>query len=295
MRSDLMKSPRTGEDITNHEYHHGEEWGPLISSTRFKAFYESPAAFRWPLPFTESSATDLGTAAHSAILDPDKIDDLVVLPDIPFRSTADKDLWRLWLSDFGADHDAIKNLKVKDDFIGLARNTASIAGKSVVSEDQLQSVRAMSISVLESSDACDALAGGLCEMSFRSGSFKARPDCISGALLSDLKTTGKFDRFNWQAYDLKYPSSLAWYERVLRECHVSIGAWAWIVVESNPYRLAADGIARHRVKVVVASEELCMESREALDDALTTYQSCVVSGEWPSAVIAIEELQSRGY
>lgn len=290
-----MKSPSCGEVISNHEYHHGRDWGHLVSSTQFKRIYESPAAFKWPLPFTEGPATDLGTATHSAVLEPDKMSELIVLPDLPCRSNADKDDWRRWLDNFGANQAEIEAARLKDDFVNLARTTANRCGKSIVSMSQLETTKAMSVSVLECQHAVEALTGGSCELSFRAYGRKARPDCMSGGLLSDLKTCARFDHFGYQARDLKYPSSLAWYDHVLSDCGVNVFSWAWIVVESAPYRLASDGIARHRVKIVVASEELKMQAQEELEDAITTYKSCVASGEWPSKEIPVEELQPTRY
>lgn len=283
-----MKSPKTGEQISNHEYHHGREWGPLISSTRFKAMYTDPAAFRWPLPQKGSAALDAGTAAHTAILDPERMDDLLLLPDIGFRSNADKDRWREWLLELGAE--GVEDVSKKDEILSLARVAAEKRGKSIVTPEQLETTRAMSASVLECSAAVDALSNGLCEMSFRAYGLKARPDCLSGELLSDLKTCARFDRFSYQAHDLKYPSSLAWYERVLRCCNVSVDAWAWVVVESAPYRMESDGLARHRVKVVVAGDDLRWTALNDVDKALDIYATCKESDEWPAADIATELL-----
>lgn len=288
-----MRSPKIGEQISNHEYHNGDDWVDLISSTRFKAMYRDPAAFRWPLPRHESSAMDAGTAAHTAILDPERMDDLLLLPEIGFRSNADKDRWKKWLVDLGAE--GVESASKKDDILSLARVCADKRGKSIVTPEQLETARAMSASVLECKDAVDALSDGMCEISFRADGRKARPDCLSGALLSDLKTCARFDRFDFQAFNLMYPSSLAWYELVLIGCGVNVGAWAWIVVESAPYRMAADGLARHRVKVVVASESLRMESLSDLEQTLAVYAECKRNDEWPAASIQIEELNSERY
>lgn len=288
-----MKSPKTGEQISNQEYHHGNEWGPLISSTRFKAMYTDPAAFRWPLPLVGSDALDMGTAAHTAILDPERMDDLMLLPDIGFRSNADKDRWREWLLELGAE--GVEDVSNKDEILSLARVAAEKRGKSIVTPEQLETTRAMSASILECEDAVAALSGGLCERSFRAHGRKARPDSLSGALLSDLKTSSKFERFGYQAHDLKYPSSLAWYERVLLDCGVRVGAWAWVVIESVPYRMADDGLARHRVKVVVSSMELRRDAIEDLGLALERYEECKNNDQWPAAYIAIEELTSNRY
>lgn len=286
-----MRSPRDGEIISNHEYRNGHGWVDLISSTRFKAIYTDPAAFRWPLPHTASAALDAGTTAHTALLDPERMDDLLLLPEIGFRLNADKDRWRRWLVDLGAE--GVESVSLKDDILSLARVAADQRGKSIVTAEQLESTRAMSASVLECEDAVQALSDGLCERSFRADGRKARPDCLSGALLSDLKTCARFDRFDYQAHDLKYPSSLAWYELVLMGCGVNVGAWAWVVVESAPYRMAADSLPRHRVKVVVASDALRMESLSDLEQALGFYEACASNDEWPAAIIPTEELTSR--
>lgn len=285
-----MKSPHTGESIPILEYHNGAEWGDLIGSTRFKAFYRDAAAFRWPLPVTESAALDLGSATHMAILDPDALSALLVLPEIPFRSNADKARWQQWLTDFGTL--GAERYTKKDEIIAAARATAATQGKTIASQTQIDVTSAMSMSVLECEEACDALRDGRCERSYRADGKKARPDCLSGELLVDLKTCARFDRFDLQAHELQYPSSMAWYDYVLRACGVPVHAWAWIVVESAPYRLASDGIPRHRVKVVVASDDVKMETEEALGSALRLHAECTKNDDWPAEILPTTELKN---
>jgi len=285
-----MNSPSCGESISNHEYHHGRDWEHLVSSTQFKRFYDSPAAFKWPLPFSEGAATDLGTSTHSAVLEPAKLSDLIVLPDLPCRSNADKEDWRRWLDNFGANQAAIDAARLKDDFVNLARTTANLGGKSIVSSDQFDAARAMAISVQENEDAQLLLTGEMVERSFRAYGLRARPDSIKGSLLCDLKTCAQLDRFKWIARDLKYPSSLAFYQLVLDYCKVTIETWSWVVVESTPYRLDRDGTPRHRVKVFVASEDMRLEAMASLRDALDAYRECKKADFWPDNTLPIEEL-----
>lgn len=277
-----MKSPASGESISNHEYHHGRDWSHLVSSTQFKLFCEEPAAFRWSLPFTERAATDRGTATHSAVLEPEKLDDLVVLPDIPCRSNADKDAWRAWLYGFGADEEAVSESRLKDDFVSLARHTANATGKSIVNQDQLAAAKAMAISVSECEDAAQTIFRALIEKSYRAYGLRARPDILKGHLLSDLKTCAQLDRFKWAARDLMYPLSLAFYEIVLGFCGVEVEEWSWIVVESSPYRSAPDGINRHRVQVVEVHEEKRLDELSALRKELEFYLECKATDTWPT-------------
>lgn len=287
-----MKSPTTGEVISNHEYHNGQEWGRLTSSTRFKLFAENPIAYRYPLPMDGSAVLDAGTATHTTILEPDKITDMIVLPDIGFRSNADKASWSQWLHDFGADKDAIAKISTKDTIINLARETAAKQGQAICSHEQREAAAAMALSVHEHDLARESLEGADKELSFRAYERKARPDAMLGSLLTDLKTTGQVDRFKWQVKDLKYALSLAFYQSVLADCGRHVDTWSWIVVESKPFRLGPDGIPRHRAQVYTAGDDMMNEGLHQVMDYTSRLRECNRSGKWENKQLPLITLET---
>ncbi len=227
-----------------------------------------------------SAAMDGGTAAHTVILEPDKIGDMIVLPEIGFRSNAEKAAWSQWLSDFGAKQDDIDKLSTKDAILDLARKTAAIGGQDICSHEQREAAAAMAISVNEHDLARESLEGADKELSFRAYERKARPDAMLGGLLTDLKTTAQIDRFKWQAKDLHYAISLAFYQSVLADCGRHVDTWSWIVVESKPFRLGPDGLPRHRVQVYTAGDDMMTESLNQVMDYTNQLRECNRSGEW---------------
>lgn len=271
----------TAHTISNDEYHHGETWRDLIGSTTFKPFYTSPAAYRWPLP-RDGGTFDLGTEVHRQVLTPDSTDWPIVLPEIGYRSAYDKDAWYRFASSVGAD---VQGTERKEELLEKIRGCGDI-----ISADQMNEARAMAVSVRECCAATDVLAGGDNEKSFKAGWRKARPDCLNAGMLIDLKTTSKFDNFQWQMRSLRYPESLAWYESVLSENGIAINYWLWIVVDTKPYRLAQDEGPRHRVRVLSASEELQGFARERMGKALALHAECKARDVWPGEDSVIEEV-----
>ncbi len=273
--------------VSNREYHN--DW-PEISSSQFKPFYQSPSAFRWPLPREDKECYQLGTALHSTLLEPDN--PMLVQPSVNFATKAGKTEYRQWLRNLGAVHD-VDSMTKKADFIAATVDIAVAQNIDFCSEDQYEHAKAMALSVSECEDAITALEGTDKELSFRSKGRKARPDAFGSGLLIDIKTTSSFDRFKFQALDLMYPEQLAWYESVLNDFGVSINHWLYIVVDTAPYRSAADGINRHLVKVWIVDENLRDQSLKRLNDAYKQYKICLERDEWPDTKNTIETIYGR--
>lgn len=282
-------SPQSGEIVSNRVYH--EDW-PEISSSQFKAFYTAPAAYRWPMDRKPIDAWQLGTAAHTAVLQSELLNDLLMTPGAGFATKADKDSWRHWLNYYG--NTDVDDIKLKDDFLSHARRIAVERDTDLVTPDQLAQAEAMAASVKLCEEAQEALKDCIVERSYRAKGRKARPDALGSALLIDLKTTSFFDAFRHKAHDLRYPESLAWYELVLRDCGVRVSYWLWIVVESTPYRLNEVGEPRHRVKVVLANDDCRREAISTLDMALDQLEQCRQTNTWPKYQTEVESLYPRG-
>jgi len=294
---DEKVSSQHGELISANDYHRGVTWGPLLSSHQFLPFYQSPSAFRFPLPRQPiSDALRLGQLFAHVIecrcTDRDPYDGIFEMPIWGFKSAVDKARWVSMQRNLGIETPRTSKKEILDIVAWSVEQRELIA----CTNDELEYANDQAMSVLLNPHASDLLSGAIHERSYRANGCKARPDVLSSNLLVDFKTTAKpLNRWKNQAYELGYPEQLAWYDNVLQACGRIVDQWLWIVISSKPYRLDSEGRKVHEVTVFHAEDSLRQRALDKLDDALLRYYHCCQSNDWPDADREIETLYNRDY
>ena len=177
----------------------------------FKDYLEGIASF------TTTPAMALGTAIHAALLEPDTFADAVIVsPYDSFRS-AEAKAWKI-------EKEAAGVCIVKQDYLNqiemiCQRTTAIDEVADILENTEKELVYRAEINGLQCQCRFDAID----------------TDC---RIAYDVKTTAKFDKFDWQVRDLGYDFSAGWYDAVFYAATGGfLKAWNWLVVETvAPFR-----------------------------------------------------------
>lgn len=203
-------APGWYKDISNERYHGSAG----TSSSQLKTLMEhTPAHLAYGLmhPTEPTANMALGTAVHSLVLEPDKFnDDIAVMPNINKRTNAGKQ--------------------------ELAIFEAENKGKTIISEDQLETAKKMAARVWEHESLKllfddivveSSVYGWYRSMDPDDGEeyrqmLKVRPDAIPRAypILIDLKTTndGTYSGFQKSIQNFYYHLSAAMYLQMCNDC-----------------------------------------------------------------------------
>lgn len=208
-------------ECTNDAYHSG----PGISKSHLDKIASASPRHYWhhylnPDRVREepTPAMVLGSAIHSAILEPDLFPlEYVADPGINRRTNAGK-----------AEYEAF-----------VAEN----AGKTVLNDEQMQTCLAVRDAVHLHPVAAGLLQGGAAEQSFyaidpETGELiKCRTDYLAGDMIVDVKSTedASPDGFGKSAANFRYPMQVAWYHDVM---DAAFGEhpphWVFLAVEKKP-------------------------------------------------------------
>lgn len=235
--------------MTNAEYHAAEG----VSKSDLDLIHISP--MHYVTSKEERSQTPdmlLGSACHKLILEPEDFDnEFAVAPECDRRTKEGKAIY--------------------------AEFTANSAGKSVITQEQMNTITAMRDAVMAHPIAAKLLTGGSAEQSVfweEDGIIcKCRPDYLKDRYCIDLKTTrsAKPDEFTKSAYNFRYHVQAAWYLRGLKAAGADVTEFMFIAVEKEP---------PFAVCVYLAGEDmLLLGGREAQSD-LDTYIKCTKTGIW---------------
>ena len=250
--------------ITNEDYHAD----PAASKSSLSDFSHTPKKFKINRQIIKKSSPvfDLGTAAHAAILEPEKYWDMIAVPPA-----------KLLAKNGAMSTKAAKEWKAQKES----------EGKVVIKQDFQDKVEAMAENVLERPEHSEAralLTGGVAELSgfweeteFGAPFFlKVRPDYLPGGnLVVDLKTDLDASpvAFGRKAYNLKYHWS-AWLtcrglEYLTGEKH---DKYFFVVVEKEiPFDVAVYQVPDYMFEI----------ARRELTPILERYSQCLETDEWP--------------
>ena len=243
-------------DLPANEYHAG----PGVSSTMLKDMLRSPLHC-WARHLdperpqsTPTPAMQLGSAVHTAVLEPERWDqDYAVAPRCDRRTKAGKETW--------------------------AEFQASAGGRVVLTEDQAELVSRVAAATAEHPSAREMLEVGDAETSIfydhPCGELvKVRPDWWArGQYLLDLKTTRNAGPgFARQIAQLNYHMQAAFYVDVVEAVRGETLPWYWLAVETEP---------PYAVGVYQADAEMLSRGRELYRQALSLYAVCRQTGQWP--------------
>jgi len=233
--------------VTNADYHKD----PALGSTSLKTLAtRTPAHYRHDLTHPKSSAAfDLGTAAHSLILEQDESG--VVVIDVEAKRG------KAWTEPADA---------------------ATAAGKIALTSKEWEQVRRMRDAVMSQAIAHAAFTGHKAEHSVfweEDGLLlKCRPDAWQEGALIDLKTARSADPndFGKTAHEFGYHQSAAHYIDGVKAATGEELPFHFVLVEkTEPYL----------VSVVELDWEAIDLGRALNDRAKRIYRECAESGNWP--------------
>lgn len=246
---------RVVHGLTNAEYHALTS----VSKSGLDLIRKAPAIFRHRRdnPTPPTPAMRLGTLTHTAILEPDRMSELIVAPVVDRRTTAGKAAWAAFeIESEGREivtEDELANL----DGIRSAVWAHPAAGKA------LAMLREVETSIFWT----DRETGVDC---------RCRPDGIlTNGLIVDVKTTkdARPDEFAKSIANYRYHVQAAFYgDGYLEGFGEPPKGFMFIAVETEPPYLVA---------CYVASEAMKLRGRADYQADLATYARCMESGEWP--------------
>jgi hypothetical protein len=202
--------------LTNDEYRKVKAW----SKSDLDLISKSPALVEWVrnAPVDKDICPNLGTAVHSAVLEPDLFSsEYARLPNIDMRSKAGKD---------AAD--------------SINREIAA-SGKIALDSSTYNQVIAMRDSVLAHPVARTLFTSeGVSEVSIfgeiNGVKVKCRPDRIVDEsvlgrhIIADLKTTADIDKFNWSVRDYRYHVQDSFYSEIYEQLKGHAPQFLFVVV-----------------------------------------------------------------
>lgn len=235
----------------------------------------------------ETAAFDVGTAAHTAILEGlQQYESTVCVRPSTYidKKTGEAKLWH-----GGASY--------------CKQWMASHAGKTIISEVDDYTIRGMCTAISQHNDAMALLGNGIPEVTLREKrdcgngkdiGLQCRIDWISGNGLDpwqwdglvDYKTTKSLASFERGGLVMAYMRQAAWYRSMVKERIGSHLPWYWIVQEKHkPYR----------VQVYYALESDLQLAQDMNEDLLERVQASVRDDSWPMGTGGVKLLKLPKY
>jgi exodeoxyribonuclease VIII len=253
-----------------------------ISSSTLREFARSPlhAHYRMTHP-KESAAMDLGTGAHTAILEPARFGaEYVQGIKVDRRTTVGKTAWAKFLSEN--------------------------VGKGILSADEYEQATGMrdavwahplASAILGSPGPCEVVAVWEFDSSAPTDPMswrhlcKARIDKLAkweGTTVADIKTTrdAREWAFSRDVVRYGYHIQAAWYLDGLAALAPLERRWVWIVLEQQP---------PHGVMVYEATSGLLEQGRHEYEKYMRLYLECKASGNWPGYPVGLTQLPLPAY
>lgn len=242
--------------MTNAEYHAQSS----ISKSGLDLIRRAPSLFRHrrETPQEPTQAMRMGTLVHTTILEPDRMDDqIIIAPAVDRRTTAGKAEW--------------------------AEFQIAARGREIVTQDELDKLDGIRDAVWAHPAARDALAM-LSEVETSifwtdelSGvDCRCRPDGImENGVIVDVKTTkdARPDEFAKSIANYRYHVQAAFYSDGYQQAFgTPPKGFVFVAVETEP---------PHLVGVYVASQAMILRGRVDYRTDLETYRRCTESDTWP--------------
>lgn len=240
------------EGMSNADYHAADG----ISKSGLDLIARSPAHFRYAAPCQSSRAMEIGTAIHTAILEPER---------------------------FAVEYMLLRD--VDDRRASAYKEAAKVhGGERTLTMSESDAVAGMQESVWSNPSAASFLRDQACrkELSIFTNDpitgvkVKCRFDALNGLRALDLKKTqdarpSEFVRSVW-AY--RYHVQEAFYRDVFEwETGDTLDAFGFLAVEQD---------APNANKIHLLPDDFVAYGRRLYRQALNTYAQCLDSGHWPS-------------
>lgn len=235
---------------------------PGLSNSILSELNKSPAHFKYFMehPRKPSEAQEFGTLVHTAILEPQELENRYVKS--PFTGENKLDLRKT------------AHKKTKADFI------AKIGDKKIIEPADYEALMIIRDNVEKHSMLLALLDQGKNEVSFQwdhNGIYmKGRTDKICGHLpaIADIKTTAnaQFAPFQSSIFKFGYHRQAANYIDGLSHFQYDIKDYFIIAVENEP---------PYNIQVFQMPQEIIDLGRKELDALIDKYKKCCLDNEWP--------------
>lgn len=240
-----------------------------ISKSGLDLIARSPAHYRYAAKREPSRAMEIGTAIHTAILEPDRFaSDYMILRDVTARTAS-------------AYKDAVKQF----------------GSERVLTGPEADKVAGMQESVWANPEARDFLRNQHCRRELSiftndpvTGVFlKVRFDATVGVAGLDLKKTQdcRPEKFIRSVWDYRYHVQQAFYSDVFEwETGETLDDFRFLAIEED---------APNAVKLYRLPHDVVAHGRKLYRAALNTYAECLASGHWPAPSGETETLNPTGW
>ena len=266
----IILKPGVNSNLTNAQYHSEKLH---LSSSNLKLLLQSPAQFykekilgeREPM---SGSALDIGSYAHSLILEPEKVQAEFAIYQQHGRQFTPVGQKPKGPRKAGPEFDAFK---------------AANAGKIILSTSEAQIGERLAATVQSSPPALELLKGGMPELSLATSMFdvpvKMRADYINPerGYIVDVKTTrwpSDVDTFRRVVRELGYELSAALYCDIAYRVYGKVFDFYWVVLSKNDWDC----------QVYKASTHTLSEGSALVNKALITYKKCLANNSWPDSI-----------
>lgn len=251
-----MTAPTTAQvvrGLSNQDYHAQSS----ISKSGLDLIRKAPAVYRWRKdnPQPPTPAMRMGTLVHTAILEPDRMSELIVAPTVDRRTSAGKAEWAAFLIES--------------------------EGKEIATAEELEQLSAIRDAAW-SHPACRKALGMIAEVETSIGwqidgiDCRCRPDAIlTNGVILDVKTTrgATADEFAKSCAQYRYHVQAAFYSDGYKAAFGDPPkGFIFLAVETEVPHLCA---------IYVASEAMTVRGRADYEADLRTYSRCMETGEWP--------------
>lgn len=258
-------------EVSHYDYHYGK-YKNLISSSGIKHLRKSALHFKtWqdePPKENEKEHFSFGQAYHIYILERERFEEgVAIAPDV--------------------------NKRTKDGKAELEAFNLANADKAIISNVELQALRAMGKALKQSSFAADLLRNPLeCEQTYiwqhpdygfwckmrLDFEVMNRIQCVGAAppgIIGDLKSTKNAHPFGFprEVANFGYDIQAAWYSWGYRSVTKrALQAFIFLAQEKTP---------PYAVSVFHCGPDVMMRAWDKIDPALHTYAECLETGEYP--------------
>lgn len=253
-------------ELSNEAYHAQ----PGLNKSGLVQLAKSPAHyFEWYHALEEepSKAMVLGTALHTAVLEPEKFKQSVMIsPKIDKRTKAGKEEW--------------------------AAFEKKAVGKIILTEDEADAIEGMKASVFNNMTAYDLLLEGKSEQSifFKDPDYdflcKVRPDFYTpDKEVVDIKTCldAGYDGFSKAVANFKYHWQALFYLKGLTAVtEAEHNKFIFIAVEKTP---------PYAVAVYEATKDMLNSAEQQIAPVLAVYAECLTGNVWPGYVDELQPLE----
>jgi exodeoxyribonuclease VIII len=234
-----------------------------LGSSQLSWLATSPKYYQWmrSQPREETEATSLGTAVHTAVLEPEVFEQRYVAepnPDDVAPNNTNKRATKAY----------------KDAVAALEARTGAI----VLKRDTIEKVRAMAAAVHAHPHAAKLLAKApereLTLLWDRDGRLcRGRADFLGPGVAGDLKTTRSLERFSpFELTRFRYYVQAAWYRDGLSRLDREVQHYFLVAVES---------VAPYDVGVFALDSDALTFGEMEFEVMCRRLEECEASGEWP--------------